>query len=143
MVAEDFHSESLAETFRKETDVENVKILLVRPEETSGALAVNLGKMGAIVDEAIAYRTVAETEDRTGARQRFIAEGADLVVFTSSSTVRNFFALKLPLPPDLKLASIGPVTTKTLTEFKTKPSIESKRHDINGLVDSIVAFYRA
>jgi uroporphyrinogen III methyltransferase/synthase len=143
LVAEDFHSDSLAETFRKETDVENVKILVVRPEETSGSLAVNLTKMGAIVDEAIAYRTVPETEDRTRARERFLEEGADLVVFTSSSTVRNFFALKLPLPPNLKFASIGPVTTKTLAEFKTKPSIEAKTHDINGLVDAIAAFCRA
>jgi uroporphyrinogen III methyltransferase/synthase len=143
LVAEDFHSDSLAETLRKETDVENVKILVVRPEETSGSLAVNLTKMGAIVDEAIAYRTVPETEDRTRARQRFTEEGADLIVFTSSSTVRNFFALKLPLPSDLKFASIGPVTTKTLAEFKTKPSSEAKTHDINGLVDSIVAFCRA
>ena len=139
LVAEDFHSESLAETFGKETDVENVKILVVRPEETSGSLALRLGKMGAIVDEAIAYRTVPETADRTRARERFITEGADLVVFTSSSTVRNFFALKLPLPPNLQFASIGPVTTKTLSEFKTKPSIEAKTHDINGLVEAIVA----
>jgi len=143
LVAEDFHSESLAETFRKETDVENVKILLVRPEETSGSLAAALTKMGAIVDEAIAYRTVPETADRTRARERFIAEGADLVVFTSSSTVRNFFALKLPIPPGLELASIGPVTTKTLAEFKTKPSVEAKRHDINGLVEAIASHYAA
>ena len=143
LVAEDFHSESLTETFRKETDVENVKILVVRPEETSGSLAVNLTKMGAIVDEAIAYRTVPETEDRTRARERFLEEGADLVVFTSSSTVRNFFALKLPLPPALKLASIGPVTTKTLAEFKAKPSIEAKTHDINGLVEAILLSERS
>lgn len=143
LVAEDFHSDSLAETFRKETDVENVKILVVRPEETSGSLAVNLTKMGAIVDEAIAYRTVPETEDRTRARERFLEEGADLVVFTSSSTVRNFFALKLPLPPNLKFASIGPVTTKTLAEFKTKPSIEAKTHDINGLVEAILLSERS
>jgi len=114
----------------------------VRPEETSGSLAVNLTKMGAIVDEAIAYRTLPETEDRTRARQRFTEEGADLIVFTSSSTVRNFFALKLPLPPDLKFASIGPVTTKTLSEFKVKPSIEAKTHDINGLVEAIVSLSR-
>lgn len=141
LVAEDFHSESLAATLRKETDVENVKMLVVRPAETSGALGVELTKMGAIVDEAIAYRTVPETADRTRARHRFEQEGADLVVFTSSSTVRNFFALKPKLPADLKFASIGPVTTKTLTEFGAKPSIEAKRHDINGLVGEILAFY--
>ncbi len=143
LVAEDFHSESLAATFRKETDVENVKILVVRPAETSGTLALDLTKMGAIADEAIAYRTVPETSDRTRARHRLAEEGADLIVFTSSSTVRNFFALHLKLPKDVQFASIGPVTTKTLSEFKTKPSIEAKQHDINGLIEAILAHYTA
>ena len=143
LVAEEFHAKSLASAFRDYTDVENVKILAVRPAETSGALALELTKMGAIVDEAIAYRTRPETEDRTRARQRFEEEGADLVVFTSSSTVRNFFALKLNLPDGLQFASIGPVTTGTLAEFQTKPAIQAKQHDIMGLVQAISAFYAA
>ena len=143
LVAEEFHAKSLASAFRDYTDVENVKILAVRPAETSGALALELTKMGAIVDEAIAYRTRPETEDRTRARQRFEEEGADLVVFTSSSTVRNFFALKLNLPDGLQFASIGPVTTGTLAEFQIKPAIQAKQHDIMGLVQAISAFYVA
>ena len=96
--------------------------------------------MGAIVDEAIAYRTVPETEDRTRARERLTAEGADLVVFTSSSTVRNFFAAQLKLPSGVAMASIGPVTTKTLAEHGVKPAVEAERHDIEGLVGAIVDF---
>lgn len=142
LVAENSHAASLADMFGKETDVENVKILVVRPEETSGELAMALGKKGAIVDEAIAYRTVPETEDRTGARARLSSEGADLVVFTSSSTVRNFFALKLPLPSGLKFASIGPVTTRTLKECGAKPSVEAERHDVPGLVEAITRYFQ-
>ncbi|MFM8789950.1 MAG: uroporphyrinogen-III synthase [Chthoniobacterales bacterium] len=141
LVAENFHAESLAKAFKKETDVENVKILVVRPVETSGALAMELSKMGAIVDEAIAYRTVAETDDRTRARERLETEGADLLVFTSSSTVRNFFGLKLPVPSGLKFASIGPVTTRTLEECGARPAVEAKRHDIPGLVEAITDYF--
>ena len=141
LVAENFHAASLAETFRKQTDVENVKILVVRPAETAGELAVALGRMGAIVDEAIAYRTVPETEDRARARERLVAEGADLVVFTSASTVRNFFALKLPLPSGVKFASIGPVTTRTLEEHGACPAIEAARHDVPGLVEAIHHYF--
>ena len=141
LVAENFQAASLAGTFRKQTDVENVKILVVRPEETSGALAIELGKMGAIVDEAIAYRTVAETDDRTRARERLASGGADLVVFTSSSTVKNFFALKLPLPSGLKFASIGPVTTRTLEEHGARPAVEAARHDVPGLVEAIQHYF--
>jgi uroporphyrinogen III methyltransferase/synthase len=140
LVAENFHAASLAAAFRKETDVENVKILVVRPVETSRELASELSKMGAIVDEAIAYRTVAESEDRTKARERLVSEGADLVVFTSSSTVRNFFSLKLPLPSGVKFASIGPVTTRTLEECGARPAVEAARHDVPGLVEAIQSY---
>lgn len=141
LVAENFHAESLAETLRRQADIENVKILVVRPEETAGALAPELTKMGAIVDEAVAYRTVAETGDRTRARERLVSEGADLVVFTSSSTVRNFFALKLPVPSGLNFASIGPVTTKTLQEHGAQPVVEAPRHDVEGLVEAITEHF--
>jgi uroporphyrinogen III methyltransferase/synthase len=141
LVAENFHAESLVETFRAKTDVENVKILVVRPEETSGVLAAGLAKLGAIVDEAIAYRTVPETGDRTRARERLAAEGADLVIFTSSSTVRNFFAAKIKHPSGLKFASIGPVTTATLTECGTQPAVEAARHDVEGLVTAIREYF--
>jgi uroporphyrinogen III methyltransferase/synthase len=142
LVAENSHAASLAETFRKQTDVENVKILVVRPEETTGELALALGKRGAIVDEAIAYRTAPETEDRARARERLSADGADLVVFTSSSTVRNFFSLKLPLPSGLKFGSIGPVTTRTLKDCGATPSVEAERHDVPGLVEAITRYFQ-
>lgn len=141
LTAENFHAESLVETFRKQVDVENLKILVVRPLETSGALAAGLTGMGGIVDEAVAYRTVPEAVDRTRARERLEKEGADLVVFTSSSTARNFFALKLPLPSGLKLASIGPVTSKTLEECGARPAVEATRHDIPGLVEAITDYF--
>ena len=64
-------------------------------------------------------------------------------MFTSSSTVRNFFALKLKMPKGLQFASIGPVTTGTLAEFQAKPAIKAKQHDIMGLVQAISAFYAA
>ncbi|MEI7865222.1 MAG: uroporphyrinogen-III C-methyltransferase [Chthoniobacterales bacterium] len=141
LVAENFHTESLAETFRKNTDVENVKILVVRPEETSGTLASELAGMGAIVDEAIAYCTVPEEADRTRAKERLASEGANLVVFTSSSSVRNFFTLNLPVAKGLKFASIGPVTTRTLEECGARPAIEARQHDVPGLVEAITEYF--
>jgi uroporphyrinogen III methyltransferase/synthase len=97
--------------------------------------------MGAIVDEAVAYRTVPETADLTGGVERFRSEGADLITFTSSSTVENFLALKLPWPASLKTASIGPVTSKTMRALGLKVDIEASRHDIPGLVAAIRKHY--
>jgi uroporphyrinogen III methyltransferase/synthase len=97
--------------------------------------------MGAIVDEGIAYRTVAETRDDNGARRRLTEEGADLITFTSSSTVENYMALGLPWPNGMQVASIGPVTSKTARDMGLTVNVEARRHDIPGLVEAIGKFY--
>ncbi len=94
--AEQSVAEGVVKAFVKEGSVENQKILLARAEKARDVLPRELTKLGAIVDEAIAYRTLPETE--TPGVARFREEGADLVTFTSSSTVENFMALNLTLP---------------------------------------------
>ena len=79
--------------------------------------------------------------DITGARRRFVEEGADLITFTSSSTVENFLELGLPFPKGLQIASIGPITSKTVRDHGLKVDIEARRHDIDGLVRSIREFF--
>ena len=138
---EEFVAEGVIKAFRKEGTVENLRFLLARAEEARDVLPEELTKLGAIVDVAAAYRTVPETEDITGAIARFREEGADMVTFTSSSTVQNFMALKLPLPAGLKTASIGPITSKTIRESGLTVDAEAKHYDIPGLVQAIAAFY--
>lgn len=82
------------------------------------------------MDEGLAYRTLPETRDDTGARGRLLEEGADMITFTSSSTVENFLALKLPWPKEMKIASIGPITSKTARDLGLKVDVEGRRHDI-------------
>lgn len=131
-------AEEIVLALQKETSVENLKFLLARAEGAREVLADQLTKLGAIVDEAIAYRTVPEKGDASGGIQRFKKEGADLITFTSSSTVENFTALKLPLPENLKMASIGPITSKTMQRLGLDIDIEATTHDIPGLVAAIV-----
>ncbi len=132
-------AEEIVATFLKESTVENEKILIVRPESARNLLATELTKMGAIVDEAIAYRTVPETGG-TGV-ETFRRDGADLITFTSGSTVENFMALGLSLPPELKTASIGPITSQTMRTLGLKVDIEAKTHNIEGLTAAIRDFY--
>jgi uroporphyrinogen III methyltransferase / synthase len=138
---EEYVAEAVVQAFKKDGSVENLKILLARAEQARDVLPAELTKLGAIVDEAIAYRTVPETDDVSGARARFQEEGADLITFTSSSTVENFMALKLALPDGLKTASIGPVTSKTMRSLGFTVDAEAKRYDIPGLVAAICGFY--
>ena len=140
---EEFVAEGVVRAFQKYGSVDNQKILLARAEQSRDVLPKELARLGAIVDEAIAYRTVAETEDVSGAQARFREEGADLITFTSSSTVENFLALKLPWPAGLKTASIGPITSKTMRENGLKVDVEARQYDIPGLTQAIREFYGA
>jgi len=138
---EEFVAEVLVRQFQKQGGVENLRILLARAEKARDVLPKELSKLGAIVDEAFAYRTVPETRDITGARRRFLEEGADLITFTSSSTVENFLDLGLPWPKGMQVASIGPITSKTASDRGLKIDIEARRHDIDGLVEAIRKFF--
>ena len=138
---EEFVAEAVVKEFQKQGSVENLRILLVRAEKTRDVLPRQLGALGAIVDEAFAYRTVPETRDITGARRRLEKDGADLITFTSSSTVENFLALGLPWPKGMRVASIGPITSKTAREQGLTIDIEAHRHDIDGLVQAICGFF--
>jgi uroporphyrinogen III methyltransferase/synthase len=140
---EEFVAEGLIRELQKLGSIENERILLARAEKARDVLSKRLSELGAIVDEGIAYRTVPETRDTTGARRRLLDEGADLITFTSSSTVENFLALGLPWPQGMQVASIGPITSQTAREHGLKIDIEAKRHDIAGLVDAIRKFYKA
>jgi uroporphyrinogen III methyltransferase/synthase len=106
-------------------------------------LVETLENLGAIVDDVAFYKTVPETEDLTGAASRFVEHGADWITFTSSSTVENFHA-RFDLPgqlkrfPHIRLASIGPETSKAIESLGLKPAVEARPHSIAGLVQSML-----
>lgn len=132
--------ELIAEFDRKGDEfggVANVTMLWVHGEQARRVIYDELMKRQAIVDECLAYSTVPETEDTAGAQQRLREEGADIITFTSSSTVRHFMALNIPIPDGCRIASIGPVTTATLAEYGIKPDIEAVAHTIPSLVEAV------
>lgn len=133
----EYVAEAIVAAFKEHGSIENLRILIARAEQARDVLPNELEALGAIVDIAVAYRTIPETEDTIGAQNRFRAEGADVITFTSSSTVENFVALGLPWPEGIKTASIGPITSKTLREHGLPVDIEASRFDIPGLVEAI------
>ena len=139
----EFTGEALLETFRKEISCENLKFLLPRGDLADERLARGLEDLGGIVDDLDAYQTVPEIEDRTGHRARLLAEGVDMVTFTSSSTVNNFCSL-VDVPalqkqfPKLQWISIGPQTTLAAKAKGLSVAAEAKEHTIPGLVESVL-----
>lgn len=139
LMPEKYVAEAIVAALQKETSIENLKFLLARAEGAREVLAEELTRLGGIVDEAVAYRTVPETNDVSGGIARFREHGADMITFTSSSTAENFVALDLPRPAGLRTASIGPVTSKTMQSLGLGVDVEARQHDIPGLVKAIVA----
>ena len=98
-----------------------------------------LRERGAEVDVVALYETVAEPLDEPErARGR---RGADYVTFTSSSTVALLLRRRRRRAwrRRTRLVSIGPVTSDALRERGREPDVEAERHDIDGLVEALVA----
>lgn len=135
---------SIAEAFSEYESIENLKICLLRAEVANPELPKALEDLGAIVDDIACYRTVPEAEDQNGAVAKLQESGADWLTFTSSSTVEHFHA-RFDLPalvkkfPHLRLASIGPETSKSLTALGLKPTLEAKDHTIDGLIAALLS----
>jgi uroporphyrinogen III methyltransferase / synthase len=133
----------IAAAFAKYESVENLKMCLLRAGEANPDLPRELEMLGAIVDDIAIYRTVAETEDLSGAGADLLKNGADWLTFTSGSTVEHFHA-RFDLPkllkkfPQTKLASIGPETSKAIRALKLEPALEAREHTTDGLIAELL-----
>jgi uroporphyrinogen III methyltransferase/synthase len=135
VVPERFVAEGLVEAL---ADVPVTRALIARAAEARDVLPDALRARGAAVDVVALYETVAEplTDDEVEAALR-----ADYVTFTSSSTVRFWCDAVGERARDgrARRVSIGPVTSETLRERGLAPDVEAAQHDIDGLVDALVA----
>jgi uroporphyrinogen III methyltransferase / synthase len=145
LMPEEALGKQIAAAFAKYQNMENVKVCLLRAEAANPDLPQALEKLGAIVDDVPVYATVAETENIADASETIREFGADWITFTSGSTVEHFHA-RLDLRglarkfPGLKLASIGPETTKALATLDLQPTLEAREHSVDGLLAALVKF---
>ena len=134
VVPERFVAEGLVEAL---ADVPVKRALVARAAEARDVLPDALRERGAEVDVVALYETVAES--LSDSQLRALA-GADYVTFTSSSTVRFLSeAVGDRIELAARLVSIGPVTSDALRERGLQPHVEASRHDIDGVVDALVA----
>jgi len=139
---DEYLTQKIVSAFQQYESIENLRMCLLRAQVANRDLPRLLEEKGAIVDDIACYKTVPETEDRNGAAARLLEGGADWITFTSSSTVENFHA-RFDLPkllqrfPKVRLASIGPETSKALSALGLKPAVEAREHTIAGLVKAL------
>lgn len=135
-------AESLVESLRDQVSGKNV--LLVRAKVARDVLPEELRSAGAIVDVVDAYQTVVPTTSADDLRLIFAAASRmpDVVTFTSSSTVTNFFRLLHEAnvsawPTAMAAASIGPITSQTLRHHGIEPAVEATEYTIPGVVEAL------
>jgi uroporphyrinogen-III synthase len=123
-------AESLAEEFPRGDGV----VVLIRPEVARDVVAPALRAKGWTVNAVVAYRNVAT---QPSAEQLAAVTQADVVTFTSSSTVRRLMELLdgAPLPP--VVASIGPITSATARDAGIGVTVEADPHTVDGLVAAL------
>ncbi len=135
-------AESLAKALLPHAN--GAQMLLVRAESGRDVLLDVLAEAGAEVTLAPAYRTVLPSDSVDRLRRELPT--VDAVTFTSSSSVDNFFALLQatgqPLPPEMVLASIGPVTSATLRDHGQRPTIEARDATVASLASAVATALR-
>jgi len=145
IIPKNYRAESVVDAFQNEA-VKDKNILIPRAEQARPVLPVELKKMGAIVDEVVAYRTVEVAENAEVLIDQLRSGTVDAVTFTSSSTVKNFAAV-LPeaeitdIMKNVTVACIGPITADTAKELGLKTDICADTYTIPGLTEAILNFY--
>lgn len=119
------------------------RVLLPRADIARKILPEMLTRLGARVDEAVAYRTVAGGGNAEEIRRLLTEKRIQVITFTSSSTVRNFVKLLnephlVELLSGVTVACIGPVTARTAAELDLPVHVEAKEYTIEGLLKAIV-----
>jgi len=116
------------------------RVLFPRAAEAREVLADRLRSKGWEVDEVEAYRTVAAGPDE-GVTEDVLdaASGADVVTFTSPSTVRFYLELSGRRGVPSVVACIGPVTAQAASRAGLHVDVVAEEQSVAGLVRALVA----
>ncbi|MFQ5560046.1 MAG: uroporphyrinogen-III C-methyltransferase, partial [Nitrospinota bacterium] len=116
LIPDKFVAESVVASFR-EIGVSGKHFFMPRAKEGRDIIPKAFLEMGAILDIGICYQTVPPKQSAKEILTSFQNHEIDVITFTSSSTVDNFFkivpAKVLKEDPPI-IASIGPITAKTV-----------------------------
>jgi uroporphyrinogen III methyltransferase/synthase len=140
-VPDEYRAEALLERLHGELRAGD-GVLLPRAAQTRDLLVRELEARGVRVVEVPVYETRSVADTGTRLREVFASGRADVVTFTSSSTVRNFAALftddeRRRWFPGLTVAAIGPITAATAEEYGLRTAIMPADYTIPALARAI------
>lgn len=149
VIPSEYVAESLIEALSRQR-IAGQRILVPRAAVARDVIPVELAARGATVMLVEAYRTLRPAHAKELAAHLFPVAGdearPDAVLFTSSSTARNFAGLLgddyLQRLEGILLAAIGPVTAATLRDLGLTVTVEAREYTIPGLVAALTEYWR-
>jgi uroporphyrinogen III methyltransferase/synthase len=136
-----FVAEALGEALAAADEISGHRFLLLRADIARPVLVEALRKkVAAEVRDIAVYESNPTRALPQNVMDALDAGEIDWITFASSSSARNLAELLGPHREKLKnvrLASIGPITSKTIGELGWTPTVEAAEHDIPGLVAAI------
>ncbi len=141
VVAQEFVGEGLASAVLAQGAPR--RALLLRALVARDVLPETLRAQGCQVDVVAAYETKSLTGSGVELRQRIENGSADAILFSSSSTVTSTLEALGPgaieLLQRIVVASIGPITTRTLEAAGLPPNVQATSYTVEGLLDALEA----
>ncbi len=140
LVPTQFVAESLSDELIAQHNIAGKRFLLLRADIARPALPQRLTAAGAEVTEVTAYQTRIAGELPTTVIDALKDGSVDWITFTSSSTATNLITMlgdNRHWLENVNIASIGPITSKTLGELNITPTVEATTSNMAGLVDTI------
>ena len=143
LIPEEANADSLADALVETGSMDSAKVLVVAGNLGRETLYRRLDEARAIVDKFVVYKTEpTDLSDHPSAKM-FREQGADAIIFTSSSGVKSFVdqvgSLKLEegaLHP--KTISIGPITSASMQQQGMPVDLQAKEASLDSLVEGII-----
>lgn len=132
-------AESIYEVLKDKLN-KNDNILIPRASNARDYLVEKLSEICS-VNEIHIYNTIMECSDKEYIVNLLNKGKVDYITFTSSSTVKNFINIlgneNIDKLYNMKLISIGPITSKTINSYGLEVYKEAVEYTIDGLLDCI------
>ena len=119
------------------------RVLFVRATEARDVVATGLRGKGWDVTEVEAYRTVTARAGDVGEDELDAASEADVITFTSPSTVAGYVELTRQRRRPPVVSCIGPVTADAARRAGFVVDIVAADHSVEGLVAELAAYLSA
>jgi uroporphyrinogen III methyltransferase/synthase len=139
-----YTSVELGRQLNASAELRDKRVLLLRSELASGELSEMLTQAGAEVEDAAIYTVLTEKLDAKWLIEDIGGEKIDWITFCSPSSAEAFFEQVESSVVNLsrvKVAAIGPVTSKKFKELNIDFDVKSIEHTISGLLEAIKGSY--